>query len=338
MTKGDGVHSKTGNSSVGMLSTASSSKKESSSPALSTTSEETEIEVKKSAGSSVNDSVNDFIKIVSGRMRYISVCGGPNQGVGMASPTTLATPPKERKRNMSCPDAKKLGEMHDMKLQLQFQKMQKSRVDQAILRSSCSSSNGGPSPYNIGDSTLVEDQDGSVLVDKGNRLENWTQTDQFHIFPYEHLFPQVLPNISSMGTMSSSMQQQQQQQQSEMEDESNPYLLLDSCLKSIGESKTERETLKCEITLLHNQLLYERYRREILGNRNRRLLGKTKSSRILEEENNALRDQLLLVKSEIGDLHRQIEEIRREKHEVEEERAQTAKSRDHEVFFLSLRN
>ena len=43
-----------------------------------------------------------------------------------------------------------------------------------------------------------------------------------------------------------------------------------------------------DLSLTHNLMLYERHRREILGNRNRRLLGKTKSSRILEEQNNAL--------------------------------------------------
>ncbi len=43
-----------------------------------------------------------------------------------------------------------------------------------------------------------------------------------------------------------------------------------------------------QVTLLHNLMLFERHRRETLGHRNRRLLGKTKSSRILEEQNTAL--------------------------------------------------
>lgn len=53
------------------------------------------------------------------------------------------------------------------------------------------------------------------------------------------------------------------------------------------ESESVR-ALKAEVTMLHNLLLFERHRREILGVRNRRLLGKTKSSRILEEQNTAL--------------------------------------------------
>jgi hypothetical protein len=51
------------------------------------------------------------------------------------------------------------------------------------------------------------------------------------------------------------------------------------------------DDLKClreERKLMHNLMLYERHRRETLGMRNRRLLGKTKSSRILEEQNTAL--------------------------------------------------
>jgi hypothetical protein len=50
--------------------------------------------------------------------------------------------------------------------------------------------------------------------------------------------------------------------------------------------------LKEEVALLHSQLLFERHRRETLGMRNRRLLGKTRSSRILEEQNTALVKQL----------------------------------------------
>ena len=42
------------------------------------------------------------------------------------------------------------------------------------------------------------------------------------------------------------------------------------------------------MTMLNQLMLFERHRRETLGLRNRRLLGKTKSSRILEEQNTAL--------------------------------------------------
>ena len=77
-----------------------------------------------------------------------------------------------------------------------------------------------------------------------------------------------------------------------------PYDILDRYIEAayksslVDSSKAtpdqEIKKLKDEIALLHNQLLYERHRREILGLRNRRLLGKTKSSRVLEEQNTSL--------------------------------------------------
>ena len=79
-------------------------------------------------------------------------------------------------------------------------------------------------------------------------------------------------------------------------------------------------------------MLYERHRRETLGIRNRRLLSKTKSSRILEEANKALRDQLLMKQSEIITLRNQLEQVRKEKHAVEDDRAANAKQRDKEVI------
>lgn len=72
----------------------------------------------------------------------------------------------------------------------------------------------------------------------------------------------------------------------------NPYELLDNYLQSLTSSsesaKDEAKLLKDEVSMLHSLMLYERHRREILGLRNRRLLGRTKSSRILEEQNTAL--------------------------------------------------
>jgi len=54
----------------------------------------------------------------------------------------------------------------------------------------------------------------------------------------------------------------------------------------------DAESIMEEVKLLHNLMLFERHRREVLGHRNRTLLGKTKSSRILEEQKNALVRQI----------------------------------------------
>lgn len=75
--------------------------------------------------------------------------------------------------------------------------------------------------------------------------------------------------------------------------EGNPYELLDQYIEEVVDQKDasksdEASSLRNEVSLLRNLMLYERHRRETLGLRNRRLLGKTKSSRILEEQNIAL--------------------------------------------------
>lgn len=46
--------------------------------------------------------------------------------------------------------------------------------------------------------------------------------------------------------------------------------------------------MKEQLTLLNIQLQFERHRREALADRNRRLLGKSRSNRALEEHNSAL--------------------------------------------------
>ena len=82
-----------------------------------------------------------------------------------------------------------------------------------------------------------------------------------------------------------------------LKEEDTPYEILDRYIQAAYDKATPKDdrksnnsdqVLKDEVALLHNQLLYERHRREVLGLRNRRLLGKTKSSRALEEQNTSL--------------------------------------------------
>ncbi|XP_052393256.1 hamartin [Carassius gibelio] len=56
----------------------------------------------------------------------------------------------------------------------------------------------------------------------------------------------------------------------------------------------ELHTLRSQLLLLHNQLLYERYKREQHAVRNRRLLRRIINATALEEQNNAMKDQLNL--------------------------------------------
>lgn len=59
-------------------------------------------------------------------------------------------------------------------------------------------------------------------------------------------------------------------------------------LLKIADKFDEIDILKGEIQLLHIQLLYERHKREIHAERNRRLLSKAKRVKALEEQNNAM--------------------------------------------------
>jgi hypothetical protein len=58
--------------------------------------------------------------------------------------------------------------------------------------------------------------------------------------------------------------------------------------------ESEVKTVKEQLTLLNIQLQFERHRREAHAERNRRLLGKSKSNRALEEHNSALVSFLLV--------------------------------------------
>ena len=136
-----------------------------------------------------------------------------------------------------------------------------------------------------GDETMIQDDSCAAKAVNAS-----VQTDEFLVSPYEHLFPFVIPQwIPNSAAADNSRKMP-------TGDTPTPYLLLDhyveAAYKSTGDQgggiETDLGKLREEIALLHSQLLYERHRRETLGLRNRRLLGKTKSSRVLEEQNTSL--------------------------------------------------
>uniref|UniRef100_A0A8C9W3K4 TSC complex subunit 1a n=1 Tax=Scleropages formosus TaxID=113540 RepID=A0A8C9W3K4_SCLFO len=70
----------------------------------------------------------------------------------------------------------------------------------------------------------------------------------------------------------------------------------------------ELHTLRSQLLLLHNQVLYERYKREQHAIRNRRLLRRIINATALEEQNNAMKDQLKLQDIEIQSLQVSLQE------------------------------
>lgn len=69
----------------------------------------------------------------------------------------------------------------------------------------------------------------------------------------------------------------------------------------------ELHTLQSQLLLLHNQLLYERYKREQHAVRNRRLLRRIINATALEEQNNAMKDQLNLQSVDITSLRESLQ-------------------------------
>ncbi|XP_034402542.1 TSC complex subunit 1b isoform X2 [Cyclopterus lumpus] len=69
----------------------------------------------------------------------------------------------------------------------------------------------------------------------------------------------------------------------------------------------ELHTLRSQLLLLHNQLLYERYKREQHAVRNRRLLRRIINATALEEQNNAMKDQLNLQSVDIESLRESLQ-------------------------------
>ncbi|KAF3702266.1 Hamartin Tuberous sclerosis 1 protein [Channa argus] len=69
----------------------------------------------------------------------------------------------------------------------------------------------------------------------------------------------------------------------------------------------ELHTLRSQLLLLHNQLLYERYKREQHAVRNRRLLRRIINATALEEQNNAMKGQLNLQSVDISSLRESLQ-------------------------------
>nr|XP_009481553.1 PREDICTED: hamartin isoform X2 [Pelecanus crispus] len=81
----------------------------------------------------------------------------------------------------------------------------------------------------------------------------------------------------------------------------------------------EIHTLRNQLLLLHNQLLYERFKRQQHALRNRRLLRKVIKATALEEHNAAMKDQLKLQEKEIQALKLSLQKEQARYHKFQEE-------------------
>ena len=186
------------------------------------------------------------------------------------------------KRTSSCPDMHQIIEIVAAKNKNHHQQEQQFEEQEVFSKSSIKTIDESPADDAAGDDTIIQDVSSKAV-------NAAVQTDEFLVSPYEHLFPFVIPQWIPNSTTDKSIEGVSRKVTS---DTATPYVLLDhyieAAYKSTGDQETDLGKLREEIALLHSQLLYERHRRETLGLRNRRLLGKTKSSRVLEEQNTSL--------------------------------------------------
>ncbi|XP_052412633.1 hamartin-like isoform X1 [Carassius gibelio] len=78
--------------------------------------------------------------------------------------------------------------------------------------------------------------------------------------------------------------------------------------------------LRSQLLLLHNQLLYERHKREQHALRNRRLFGRIVNTTALEEQNNSMKTQLKLQDFEIKTVQVSLKEEQRRSRHIQEDR------------------
>ncbi|XP_076272385.1 hamartin-like isoform X2 [Rhynchophorus ferrugineus] len=140
-----------------------------------------------------------------------------------------------------------------------------------------------------------------------------TQTEVFWPMPYEHLFLMIFPSLKeeSIDAKLSPSPSPALALQSAEQYKPSLYDILDKYIESCV-ATADNNTIKDQLQLVHQQLLFERHRREVHAYGNRRLLSDAKSTRLLEECNSALRDQVQLEQKEIDDLRSQLQCCKRD--------------------------
>ena len=154
------------------------------------------------------------------------------------------------------------------------------------------------------------------------RFTSGTQTEAGLCFlPHEYLFPFALPMSHPEPPPTH---------------RPNPQEVLDSYILAAVEGKDSLED-GVVLRLLRAHLQWEVGRREVLGARNRRLLGVSKGVRELQEQKVSLEDQLMVMRNEVTSLNVQLAGMRVSKHQTEEERAESSRIQEAEILQLRTR-
>ncbi|XP_055612808.1 hamartin [Uranotaenia lowii] len=146
-------------------------------------------------------------------------------------------------------------------------------------------------------------------------ISSGTQTIESYPQPYEQIVYGILQEDLKYK---SDIAMKRLQDKKETDKSLDPHTMLDQyielCVKKRAESGDPRrveDMYRDHLTLLNLQLQYEKHRREIHAERNRRLLGKSRVIRGLEQNNEMLKDQVSRLTKEISSLNIELTGLRK---------------------------
>ncbi|KAG8232141.1 hypothetical protein J437_LFUL012151 [Ladona fulva] len=177
-----------------------------------------------------------------------------------------------------------------------------------------------------------EEEESVMKTEVGGRISSSTQTIDNNCapLPYEHLFLSIFPHVTVPLEMEPDGMHAGDTHLSIQIPKTcySPYSLLDKYMESLASymqmeekdgqktksqvTENENRILREQLKLWHLRFHFERLCREVHGERNRRLFGKSRTNRALEEYNNALREQLSLVQNDLENVHKDREKYCKE--------------------------
>ncbi|KAK6627296.1 hypothetical protein RUM44_009773 [Polyplax serrata] len=171
---------------------------------------------------------------------------------------------------------------------------------------------------------ITNGEGGEKIIAHSSTQTQWTELCTQSQYPYEHLFLGIFPSVEQQPNAAAMGAHRY-----------SPTTFLDRYIElSAGLSREESQskrssnitvqslenelkTARDQLSLLHLQLKFERQRREVHAERNRRLLGKSRHNRWLEDHNSALRDQLALLGKDVECITKDLEKNKAESRQNE---------------------
>uniref|UniRef100_A0A1B6J1T1 Hamartin n=1 Tax=Homalodisca liturata TaxID=320908 RepID=A0A1B6J1T1_9HEMI len=276
-----------------------------------------------------SNSMWDFTRKVNNRLRFYSQCHAepPHQGLSTGSSPndgfSIPINPKVRRAN-SCPEMKKTCsslERHPVE-----------KVDEE------------PSPVNgVTVDFPATSSNGKETASIG------TQTD--NPLPYEHLFLAVFPTadsnnshqlaseeVSGVDTNNSSPLPQKTFSPTQIDTYMNATVntFFESKKTKSQGMETELKATREQLQLMNIQLYFEKHRREMHAERNRRLLGRCRKVRSQEELTTALKEQVALLQADNELLHNSLHKRSEEAKVYVQQLQETLKSYQNQKSSLQL--